>query len=36
MDAVGWCHEAGLAVQVNPTVPRHNFADLDKMFELLS
>jgi AdoMet-dependent heme synthase len=36
LDAVGWCHEAGLPVQVNTTVSRRNFGDLDKMIELLS
>src|SRR5258707_10193605 len=36
LDAVGWCHEAGLPVQVNTTVSRRNVADLDKMIELMS
>jgi len=36
LDAVGWCHEAGLPVQVNTTVSRRNLADLDNMIELLS
>jgi radical SAM protein len=36
LDAVGWCHEAGLPVQINTTVSRHNVADLDPMIELLS
>jgi radical SAM protein len=36
LDAVGWCHEAGLPVQVNTTVSHHNLADLDNMTELLS
>src|SRR6266542_102750 len=36
LDAVGWCHEAGLPVQVNTTASRRTFADLDKMIELLS
>jgi radical SAM protein len=35
IDAVGWCHEAELPVQVNTTVSRRNFADLDNMIELL-
>jgi AdoMet-dependent heme synthase len=35
LHAVGWCHEAGLPVQINTTVSRRNFADLDKMIELL-
>jgi AdoMet-dependent heme synthase len=36
LDAVGWCHEAELPVQINTTVSRRNFVDLDKMIELLS
>jgi AdoMet-dependent heme synthase len=36
LDAVGWCHEAGLPVQINTTVSRHNVADLDDMIELLT
>src|SRR5216684_1916654 len=36
LDAVEWCHEAGLPVQVNTTVSRHNVADLDNMIELLT
>lgn len=36
LDAVHWCHEAGLPVQVNTTVSRHNLADLDNMIALLS
>src|SRR6266700_8058217 len=35
LDAVGWCHEAGLPVQINTTVSRRNLADLDNMIELL-
>ena len=35
LDAVGWCHEAELPVQVNTTVSHRNFADLDNMIELL-
>jgi radical SAM protein len=35
LDALKWCHEAGLPVQVNTTVTRHNFPDLDNMIELL-
>jgi AdoMet-dependent heme synthase len=35
VDAVAWCHEAELPVQVNTTVSRFNIADLDKMIELL-
>ena len=36
LDAIQWCHEAGLPVQVNTTISRHNQADLDKLIELLS
>src|SRR6266498_1980872 len=36
IDAVGWCHEAGLPVQINTTVSRYNLADLDNMVELLT
>jgi MoaA/NifB/PqqE/SkfB family radical SAM enzyme len=36
LDAVRWCHEAGLPVQINTTVSRHNVADLDNMIELLT
>jgi radical SAM protein len=36
LDLVSWCHEAELPVQVNTTVSRRNFADLDNMIELLS
>lgn len=35
LDAVQWCHEAGLPVQVNTTVSRYNVSDLDNMIELL-
>lgn len=35
MDAIGWCHEARLPVQVNTTVSRRNISDLDNMIELL-
>ena len=35
LDAVEWCHEAGLPVQVNTTVSRRNFDDLDQMILLL-
>jgi len=35
MEAIGWCHEAKLLVQVNTTVSRRNVADLDHMIELL-
>lgn len=36
LEAIGWCHEAGLPVQVNTTVSRRNFDDLDNMIELLT
>src|SRR5215467_4352443 len=36
LDAVGWCREARLPVQINTTVSRYNVADLDKMIELLA
>jgi len=35
IDAVGWCYEAGLPVQVNTTVSHRNFDDLDHMIKLL-
>jgi radical SAM protein len=35
LDAVGWCHEAGLPVQINTTVSRWNVNELDEMIELL-
>jgi AdoMet-dependent heme synthase len=35
LDAVGWCHEARLPVQVNTTVTRRNVDNLDSMIELL-
>jgi AdoMet-dependent heme synthase len=36
LDAVGWCHEAGLPAQVNTTVSHYNLADLGNMIALLS
>lgn len=36
LDAVRWCHEADLPVQVNTTVSRRNFDDLDNMITLLT
>ena len=36
LDAVRWCHEADLPVQVNTTVSHRNLADLDNMIELLT
>ena len=35
LEAVEWCNEAGLPVQINTTVSRRNLADLDSMIELL-
>jgi len=35
-DAVRWCHESGLPVQVNTTISLYNVADLDNMIQLLS
>jgi radical SAM protein with 4Fe4S-binding SPASM domain len=35
LNAVQWCHEAELPVQVNTTVSRYNLSDLDNMIELL-
>jgi radical SAM protein len=35
LDAVEWCHEAGLPVQVNTTVSRYNLSHLDHMIDLL-
>jgi radical SAM protein len=36
LEAIRWCHEAELPVQVNTTVSRRNFDDLDSMIELLA
>jgi radical SAM protein len=36
LDAVRWCHEADLPVQINTTVSRYNVADLDNMIDLLT
>ncbi len=35
LEAIAWCHEAKLPVQVNTTVSRQNFTDLDNIIELL-
>jgi radical SAM protein with 4Fe4S-binding SPASM domain len=35
LDAVAWCREAGLPVQINTTITRRNFADIDTMIDLL-
>lgn len=34
--AIDWCREAGLSVQVNTILSRHNFADLERMIKLLN
>jgi AdoMet-dependent heme synthase len=36
IDAVEWCHEAGLPVQVNTTVSLYNLTDLGNIVDLLS
>ena len=36
LDAVKWCNEAKLPVQVNTTATRHNLHDLDNLVELLT
>lgn len=36
LQAIKWCHEAELPVQVNTTVSRRNFDDLERMIELLT
>lgn len=36
LDAIAWCHDAGLPVQVNTTISRRNFGDLDSMLKLLA
>ena len=36
IEAIAWCHEAGLPVQVNTTVSHRNLHDLDNMIELLN
>ena len=35
LEAVRWCNEAGLPIQINTTVSRRNVGDLDSMIELL-
>ncbi len=35
LEAAGWCHEAGLPLQINTTVTRRNLGDLASMIELL-
>ncbi len=35
LEAIGWCNEAGLPVQINTTIARRNFHDVDPMIELL-
>ena len=36
LDAVEWCHEAKLPVQINTTVTRHNLHDIENLVELLT
>jgi radical SAM protein len=36
LEAVEWCHEAKLPVQMNTTVTRNNLHDVDNLFELLT
>jgi radical SAM protein with 4Fe4S-binding SPASM domain len=36
LDAVAWCHEAHLPVQINTVLSRQNLSDIDNMVELLS
>jgi radical SAM protein with 4Fe4S-binding SPASM domain len=36
LEAIAWCHEAGLPVQVNTTVSHRNLDDLDNMIEMLT
>lgn len=35
LDAVEWCHEAGLPVQINTTMSQKNLSDINNMVELL-
>lgn len=35
LDAVEWCHEAGLPVQINTTMSQKNLGDINRMIELL-
>ena len=35
LDAIAWCHEAQLPVQINTMLTRRNLADLDDLIELL-
>jgi radical SAM protein with 4Fe4S-binding SPASM domain len=36
LDAISWCHEAQLPIQVNTTIAQRNLHDLDPMIELLT
>lgn len=36
LEAIGWCHEVALPVQVNTTIVRRNLHDLNSAIELLS
>lgn len=35
LDAIAWCQEANLPVQINTTLTKRNFDDLDELIELL-
>jgi len=35
-EAVGWCHEADLPVQINTIISRRNFLDVDPMIDFLT
>lgn len=35
LDAIGWCQEANLPVQINTTLTRRNLDDLDQLIKLL-
>lgn len=35
LEAIGWCQEANLPLQINTTLTRRNFADLDNLIDLL-
>lgn len=36
LEAIGWCHDAGLSIQVNTIMARRNIYDVDPMVELLT
>ena len=35
LEAIAWCHEANLPVQINTTLTKRNFDELDELIELL-